>query len=151
MKELSMYMIDTMRRCDSYVIRAKHIPGVIQLADYKRDDAECGDEEEEHNENDEFDRPKEDDEPEESEDKNLAEKETGKEANLTVNPLDDEAVCNENLNDNEDAGDEDKQNAPIIEAYGNGIQEEEKDDDSEDVRASVDVEYPDTPVESEDE
>lgn len=45
----------------------------------------------------------------------------------------------------------DKQNAPIIEAYGNGIQEEEKDDDSEDVRASVDVEYPDTPVESEDE
>lgn len=84
----------------------EHIPGVIQLADYKRDDAECGDEEEEHNENDEFDRPKEDDEPEESEDKNLAEKETGKEANLTVNPLDDEAVCNENLNDNEDAGDE---------------------------------------------
>ena len=29
---------------------SEHIPGVIQLADTNRDDAECGDEEEEHSE-----------------------------------------------------------------------------------------------------
>ncbi|KAJ4893714.1 histone chaperone ASF1-like [Raphanus sativus] len=134
---------------------SEHISGVIELKDNKQDDAECRDEEEEHSENDEVDRPKEDDEPEESEDENPAEKETGEEDNPTVNPLDNEAGSNENLNDNDEAGDEvvvdvidgardvrflsvfeeGQKIVPDKEAYGNGLQEEEKDDDSEDERA----------------
>ena len=35
---------------------SEHIPGVIQLADTNRDDAECGDEEEEHSEMSKIDR-----------------------------------------------------------------------------------------------
>ncbi|WZZ41373.1 hypothetical protein YC2023_037632 [Brassica napus] len=65
---------------------SEHIPGVIQLSDTNRDDAECGDEEEEHSENDVVDRPKEDDEPEESEDEKPAENETGEEDNPTGIP-----------------------------------------------------------------
>uniref|UniRef100_A0A0D3DMH5 MULE transposase domain-containing protein n=1 Tax=Brassica oleracea var. oleracea TaxID=109376 RepID=A0A0D3DMH5_BRAOL len=132
---------------------SEHIPGVIQLPDREHI------EDEEHSENDEVDRPKEDDEPEGSEDENPAEKED----NPTVNPAEKE--------DNEDGGDEvvadvtdgisdvrfqsvfeeGEKVVPDKEAYGNGIEEEDKDDDSEDERAPVDVEYPDTPVESEDE
>ena len=78
-----------------------------------------------------------------------------------MNPLNNEGVRNENLNDNEDDDDgakdvrfqsvfqEGQKTVPDKEAYG--IEEEEKDDDSEDERASVDVEYPETPVESKDE
>ncbi|KAF2612791.1 hypothetical protein F2Q70_00009288 [Brassica cretica] len=131
---------------------SEHIPGVIQLSDTNRDDAECGDEEEEHSENDVVDRPKEDDEPEESEDEKPAENETGEEDNPTVNPLNNEGVRNENLNDNEDDDDEDdgardvrfqsvfqegQKTVPDKEAYG--IEEEEKDDDSEDERARWDL------------
>ena len=132
---------------------SEHIPGVIQLPDGEHI------EDEEHSENDEVDRPKEDDEPEGSEDENPAEKED----NPTVNPAEKE--------DNEDGGDEvvadltdgtsdvrfqtvfeeGEKAVPDKEAYGNDIELEDKDDDSEDERAPVDVEYPDTPVESEDE
>jgi len=132
---------------------SEHIPGVIQLPDGEHI------EDEEHSENDEVDRPKEDDEPEGSEDENPDEKED----NPTVNPAEKE--------DNEDGGDEvvadvidvtsvvrfqsvfeeGEKAVPDKESYGNGIEEEDKDDDSEDERALVDVEYPDTPVESEDE
>ncbi|XP_013607563.1 PREDICTED: uncharacterized protein LOC106314186 [Brassica oleracea var. oleracea] len=128
---------------------SEHIPGVIQLSDREHI------EDEEHSENDDVDRPKEDDEPEGSEDKNPAEKED----NPTVNPAEKE--------DNEDGGDEvvadvtddtndvrfqsvfEEGEKAVLdkEAYGNGIEE----DDSEDERAPVDVEYLDTPVESEDE
>ncbi|KAH0877217.1 hypothetical protein HID58_064611 [Brassica napus] len=129
---------------------SEHIPGVIQLPDREHI------EDEEYSENDEVDRPKEDDEPEGSEDENPAEKED----NPTVNPAEKE--------DNEDGGDEvvadvtdgtsdvrfqsvfekGEKAVPDKEAYGNGIEEEDKDDDSEDERAPVDVEYQDTPVET---
>ncbi|KAH0856570.1 LOW QUALITY PROTEIN: hypothetical protein HID58_084831 [Brassica napus] len=122
---------------------SEHIPGVIQLSDREHI------EDEEHSENDDVDRPKEDDEPEGSEDKNPAEKED----NPTVNPAEKE--------DNEDGGDEvvadvtddtndvrfqsvfEEGEKAVLdkEAYGNGIEE----DDSEDERAPVDVEYLDTP------
>lgn len=122
---------------------SEHIPGVIQLPDGEHI------EDEEHSENDEVDRPKEDDEPEGSEDENPAEKED----NPTVNPAEKE--------DNEDGGDEvvadltdgtsdvrfqtvfeeGEKAVPDKEAYGNDIELEDKDDDSEDERAPVDVEY----------
>ncbi|KAH0929178.1 hypothetical protein HID58_014905, partial [Brassica napus] len=127
---------------------SEHIPGVIQLPDGEHI------EDEEHSENDEVDRPKEDDEPEGSEDENPAEKED----NSTVNPAEKE--------DNEDGGnevvayltdgtsdvrfqtvfEEGEKAVPDKEAYGNDIELEDKDDDSEDERAPVDVEYPDTPM-----
>ncbi|KAF2541819.1 hypothetical protein F2Q68_00028787 [Brassica cretica] len=145
---------------------SEHIPGVIHLSSEQRDDVEGGDEEEEHSENDEVDRPKKDNEPEESDDENQAEKEIVEEDNPAINLSDNESDRNENLNANEDGGDdvvvdeadgsndvrfqtifeEGLKSVPDKEAHGDGLQEEEKDDNIDDERAPVDVENPDTPL-----
>ncbi|KAL0789400.1 hypothetical protein Bca101_005646 [Brassica carinata] len=139
---------------DVVEVFVEHIPNTEQ------DERSCSDEDED------VDRPKEDDEPEESEDENLTIQDIPAEI-MTGN----EAATGENQNENDDVGDELVVDAadggsdirfksifdegmkamPDKEAYGEGINEEEKDDDSEDERAPVDVEYPDTPVNLEDE
>ncbi|XP_048604289.1 uncharacterized protein BNAC02G41020D isoform X1 [Brassica napus] len=139
---------------DVVEVFVEHIPNT------KQDERSCSDEDED------VDRPKEDDEPEESKDENPTIQDIPAEI-MTGN----EAATGENQNENDDVGDELVVDAadggsdsrfksifdegmkaiPDKEAYGEGINEEEKDDDSEDERAPVDVEYPDTPVDSEDE
>ncbi|KAH0868841.1 hypothetical protein HID58_075863 [Brassica napus] len=133
---------------DVVEVFVEHIPNTEQ------DERSCSDEDEE------VDRPKEDDEPEESEDENPTIQDIPAEI-MTGN----EAATGENQNENDDVGDELVVDAadggsdsrfksifdegmkamPDKEAYREGINEEEKDDDSEDERAPVDVEYPDTP------
>ncbi|KAH0892680.1 hypothetical protein HID58_055109 [Brassica napus] len=133
---------------DVVEVFVEHIPNTEQ------DERSCSDEDED------VDRPKEDDEPEESEDENLtiqdipAEIMTGNEAATGENQNENNDVGDELVVDASDGGsdgrfksifDEGMKAMPDKEAYGEGINEEEKDDDSEDERAPVDVEYPDTP------